>query len=106
MVLPSDDLQAIPAAFLADLGALRGATAEVANQNLLRLRMNMGYFSWASVDAFAATYAFLCVNCDSARVLVYAKSLEWASFNAWVIFALSAEMRKLYSWNQHENSDS
>ena len=65
----------------------------------------MRYFSWTSVDAFAAAHTFLYVNRDGAGFLVHGKSLEWANLNARVVLALSAKMRKLCSWNQHENAD-
>ena len=90
MVSPFNHFQAIPSAFLANLGTFRVASAKVANQNLLGFRMNMRDFSWASVDAFSAARAFFRINDDGAGVLVYAQSLERAGSNAWVIFALSA----------------
>jgi len=67
--------------------------------------MNMRYFSRACGDTFAASHTFLNVDYDGAGVFVYPKSFELASFNARVIFTLSAKMRKLDSWDQHENAD-
>ena len=90
MILSGDHFQAVPAAFLADFGTLGVAAAQVTYQNFLSLRMYVRDFSWASVNAFAATRAHVRVNCDCAGILVYAQSLEWASFNTGIILALCA----------------
>jgi hypothetical protein len=75
---------------LAYFGALRVATTQVADYNLLTLRVNMRNLPRAGINAFAAARALVHVNNDGAGFLVYGKSFEWTRFNAWVVLALRA----------------
>jgi hypothetical protein len=72
MIFPSNNFQAVPAAFLANLGALRVSAAKVTNQNFLSSRMNVRHFSWASFNASAAASTLVSVDYDGACILVYA----------------------------------
>jgi hypothetical protein len=66
----------------------------------------MRNFTWAGINAFAAASALVHVNGDGAGFLVYGKSFERASLNAWIIFALRAQVGKFRAWNQHKHANS
>jgi len=69
------------------------------------LRVNVGDFSWTRFDAFPASCTLLVVHCDGGGFLVNRQCLERARFDARVVFALGAEVRKFGAGNQHENAD-
>jgi hypothetical protein len=91
---------------LADIHALWIAIAQIANHDFLIRWMHVWNSSGTGIYAFSATSAFLIICQDSTGFSVYGQGLEWTGFNAWVVFALSAQMRKIRAWNQHENPHS
>jgi len=89
---------------LTDLHALWTPTAKVTDQDFLIRWMYVWNSSGTGIYAFSTTSAFLIVRQDSAGFPAYGQGLERTGLNTWIVFALSTQMRKIRTWNQHEDS--
>ncbi len=62
-------------------------------------------FARTCINAYAAASALRRINHHSTGIFVNTQRLKWASYDAWVVFALGTQVGKLCAWYKHEDAN-